>query len=86
MTENYFPLGFSDHAREAMNARRVSREEVLDIVRHPEIVEPSGRQRRFVKDGLVVVLGPNGRRWEVVTVLLRQPDQWTNEDARKRPR
>ena len=73
------------HLIEKMNARNVTWAEIVDILDHPEVVYgPDARGRRVhQKDDLSVVASKNG---DVITVLLRQTDEWTNEDAQERSR
>lgn len=78
-------LTVAAHAFKAAAARGVEIEEIVEILRRPEIVEPQddGR-RRFVGKGLALVVAGTDDRPVLVTVLLRRRDQWTDEDARKR--
>lgn len=73
------------HAREVMAARGVTFDEIAEVLARPEIVEPHQGKRRFVRDGVVVVVA-EGHRGEkvVVTVLFRRSEQWTSEDMRRR--
>ena len=81
---NFRRLKFTQHAVRAMGERGVEVEEIAEILRRPEIVEPHAGKRRFIGHGLaIVVAGPDSNP-VVVTVLLRRGGQWTNEDARKR--
>lgn len=81
-------LTFTRHVREVMSRRDVTVDEVLDVVRHPEVVEPSNGMQRFVKGDLAVVVATGARPGEfaVVTVLYRVPWRWTDADMRARRR
>lgn len=80
---SYFPLEFTDHVREKMQLRAVSKEEVFQIVRNPEVVT-RGDRHALMRGNLTVVLEPNGKRWRVITILLREQEQWSDADARNR--
>jgi hypothetical protein len=77
-------LKISAHGWRAMAARDVSPEEVVEILRRPEVVEPHDGRRRFVGKGLAVVVAGDDLSPVVVTVLLRERRQWTSADARAR--
>lgn len=66
-----------------MRERDVTWGEIVDTVNKPETVYgPDERGRKIHQRGqLAVVVGRDGA---VVTVLLRQGEQWTNEDAKAR--
>jgi hypothetical protein len=83
---SYFPLEFSDHARQKMALRSVSKEEVFSIVRDPEIIHRSDGKHVLMRGNLSVALAQRSGRWCVVTVLLREQEQWGDDDARGRPR
>lgn len=80
------------HARRTMVARKVTMQEVLQVLTNynsrTESLEHRGRPTpdTFVYRGdtlgVVTVEGPN--RIAIKTVLLASPDQWTDEDARNR--
>lgn len=78
----YYP---TRHVVEKMNARNITWAEILEIVEKPEVTfGPDTRGRKVLqKDDLAVVVGSDNA---IVTVLLRDEDQWTDEDARKRVR
>jgi hypothetical protein len=71
------------HAIETMEARNVSWGEIVSVVENPDVVYgPDQRGRKVVqRDDLTVVLGGDGA---IVTVLLREVNEWTDEDARGR--
>ena len=82
---------FSRHATFAMEQREVTVEEVEQIVRHPEVTYgsspryPAGTKVLQAGD-VAVVLRPdnyNPADVYVVTVLWRQPQQWTNEEMKE---
>jgi hypothetical protein len=74
-------LSPSRHALAHMEARGVTWAEVVETCQRPHVVEPHQGRRRFVRDGLAVVVAEDGT---VVTVLLRASAQWTDGDARAR--
>lgn len=80
---NPLPFRISDHAREQMNKRGMSRDLLLRILTRPEIVEPHMDRFRFVRDGLYVAVAPEGRTWVVVTIGLRHGENWTDDDVRE---
>jgi hypothetical protein len=80
----YFPLEFTDHARQKMALRSISKEDVFQIIRDPEVVTRSDDQHTLMRGALTVALAPFGKRWRVITVLLREQEQWTDADARNR--
>ena len=71
------------HLLKNMRERHVTWAEVVDIIERPEVVSGPDMQGREVyhKGKLSIVVARNG---DVITVLLRQEKQWTNEDAQKR--
>lgn len=71
------------HLLEKLKARNVTWAEVVDILEHPEVVYGPDRQGRKVvqKGDLSVVLAPNNA---VITVLLRDAENWDDEAARER--
>jgi peptide deformylase len=83
----YFPLEFSDHARQKMALRAVSKEEVFRIIRNPEVIHRSDAGHTLMCGNLSVILAtvPVGR-WRVVTVLLREQKEWGDDAARSRNR
>lgn len=81
------PLIITSHARNAMMLRRVSIDEVLKIILHPEITDRSHRGVvRYFRGHICVVTADNNPRATVVkTVLYRYGDLWTDEEVRNRP-
>lgn len=80
-------LWFTQHSRNMMRARDITPQQVFDIMLDPEIIENQEGRLRFVRRGLVVVLGSKKHRhnnWPIVTVLLRERKQWTDKDVRER--
>lgn len=73
------------HLLKNMRERHVTWAEIVDIIDHPEVISGPDMQGRSVyqKGKLSVVVA---RKGDVITVLLRQEQQWTNEDAQKRDR
>lgn len=71
------------HLLKNMRDRHVSWAEIVDVVEKPEVISGPDMQGREVyqKGKLSVVVARSG---DVITVLLRQEQQWTNEDAQKR--
>ena len=71
------------HLLEKLKLRNVSWGEIVDICEKPEVVygpDPQGR-KVLQKGDLSVVLAPGNA---VITVLLRDAEKWTDEDARSR--
>lgn len=80
-------LYFTLHAREVLERRNITPDTVWDIMRSPDIIEPNDGRLRFVGYGLAVVLGSKKHQfnnWPIITVLLRDGNQWTDKDARER--
>lgn len=77
-------LKVTPHARTAMRDRDVRPEEVIAVLREPEIVEQHEGRERYVRRGLVAVVAWDGAVPVLVTVLLREGRQWTDGDARRR--
>lgn len=73
------------HLIQKMNDRKVTWAEVVDILDHPEVIYgPDNRGRRIHQKGdLSVVVSREGA---VITCLLRQKEQWTDDEARNRTR
>lgn len=71
------------HLLEKLKARNVTWAEVVDILERPEVVYGPDRQGRKVvqKGDLAVVLATNNA---VITVLLRDAENWNDEEARNR--
>lgn len=79
------PLEITDHARHAMQLRRVSKDEVLEIIANPEVTDrKSDGSKRYFKDRLCVVTRERSFKIVILTVLYRYGDKWTDEDVRKR--
>lgn len=77
-------LRLTPHALSAMQRRDVEPEEVAEALVHPDCTEPVEKgRRRYVKGPLAVVV-QEGAVPAVVTVLLRQSEQWTDGDMRGR--
>lgn len=76
-------IRLSRHARDVMRRRRVDPEDVADVLLEPDVTEPHGAARRYVRGPLAVVLATDPRP-VVVTVLLRSGAAWTDADARGR--
>lgn len=82
----------SNHAVDVMRDRAVSWAEVLDVVENYQHRYPSTQHRgqpnpfcvMYQRGKLSVVVHEDETRRTVVTVLLREYRQWTNEDARSR--
>lgn len=81
---NLTNLVVTRHAIRVMAERGVEIEEVVEILRFPSVVEPHDGKRRFVGNGLALVIAGDDEEPVLVTVLLRERRQWTNEDARRR--
>ena len=71
------------HLIEKMSDRQVTWAEILDVVDHPEVVYGPDRKGRSVyqKGDLGVVASRDGN---IITVLLRQEENWTSEEVRNR--
>ncbi len=71
------------HLLEQMENRAVTWGEIIDVVEKPEVTfGPDHLGRKSVQRGnLCVVVARDGA---VLTVLLRQGEQWTNDDAKGR--
>jgi hypothetical protein len=90
-------ISLSEHARDVMRRREVTFDEVAEIIRWPQIREVStgygnltrrGQHFRYVVENLAVVVAEERRGDQifrtVVTVLLREDGQWSDEDVRTR--
>lgn len=80
------PVRFTRHALSVMKSRDVTPEEVIEIIRNPDVTEPSEGQRRYVANGLAVAVDVRYNPYVVITVLMRNREQWTNENVRTRSR
>lgn len=71
------------HALEKMELRNILWGETLDVIEKPTLTYGPDHKGRTVmqKDKLSVVVGSD---LAVVTVLLRQDGDWTDEDVRQR--
>lgn len=80
MAKDIFP---TEHLREKMQARLITWADIVEVNSKPDVVYgPDERGSRVLQRGdLSIVVDKNGN---VITALLRQEDQWTDEDARKR--
>lgn len=80
MAQDYFP---TKHLLEKLSARNVTWAEIVDIVEHPDVVYgPDIQGRRTLQRGeLCVIVGKDNA---VLTVLLRNADQWDDDQARDR--
>jgi len=77
-------LYLSNHAREVMKRRQITWDEVVATVERPDIIEPHQGKKRYVKGTLCVVIAPSLHGNVVVTILLREQKQWSDEDVRNR--
>lgn len=76
---------FSPHARHKVDARWFAPHDVIDACEDPEMTMTAydfgpGRMR-FVREDLIVIAAPDRR--QIITVLLRRYDSWSDDDARK---
>ena len=79
------PIVIPTHARNAMMARRVTIDEVLDIMSHPDTTNKDKEgNTRFFLNNLCVVAKEQRDRYIIKTVLLRIGLVWTDLDARNR--
>jgi hypothetical protein len=81
------PIVINQHAREAMMLRRVSMDEILAVLRTPEVTDTDRfGNTRYFRDKICVVTkrAANGKKIFVKTVLYRYGDQWTDKDVRTR--
>lgn len=79
---NIYPTA---HAVEKMNSRNVKWGDILDTIDHPEVTYGPDDRGRIVYQrlDLGVVVGKDDA---VITVLLRQEDDWVDDDVRGRER
>lgn len=79
------PIVIKDHAREAMQLRRISKDEVMEAIRNPETTDrDASGSKRYFRGKICVVTRDSGFRTYVRTVLYRYGDQWTDSDVRQR--
>lgn len=80
MGKNIYP---TKHVIEKLDARDVTWAEIVDVVDHPEVVYgPDYRGKKIHQKGVLsVVVAPDGA---VLTVLLRDEQQWTDAHAQAR--
>lgn len=73
----------TNHLLEKMRLRNITWAEIIEVLEKPEVTfGPDLRGRKTVQKGdLAVVVSGSGA---VITVLLRDADQWTDEDVRDR--
>lgn len=81
MVVEFKSVTLTGHAKAKMRDRDVSPEQLALVLTHPQIVEPSRGQIRMVREDLcaVVALDEDGEA-TVITILLRQLGQWSDED------
>lgn len=84
-----YPAGMSreiyptDHLREKMRSREITWAEIVEVADHPEVIYgPDERGRRILQRGKLSIVLDRGNN--VITALLRQEEQWTDEEARER--
>lgn len=77
-------LRLTNHAREVMKRRNISWDELVEVIERPDIIEPHQGKKRYVKGKLCVVVAPSLHGKVIVTILLRDQNQWSDEDVRKR--
>ena len=79
------PFILTNHARQAMMLRRVSMDDVLQVLAQPEVTDRNREgDKRFFRDRLCVVTTVENRKLIVKTVLYRYGDKWTDKDVRER--
>lgn len=91
-------IRLSEHAREVMARRQITFDEIAEIIARPKIVTTGNDARypndqpvrKYFGDTLCVVVAEHRGHREVfrtvITVLLREGEQWTDEDAKGRKR
>lgn len=85
MIVEFKSVTLTGHVKAKMRERDVSPEELADVLTHPQIVEPSGDRLRLVREGLCAVVQVDAEgNATVITILLRQLGQWSDEDMRHR--
>ena len=78
------PVKISDHARNNMSQRGITKDEVFACLLDPEKTYSSKTDRCFVKGKICVVVHEEARHSTVKTVLFAESEQWTNSDVRSR--
>ena len=79
------PVLITNHAREAMQLRRISKDEVFAAVNRPETTDKSASgEKRFFRGNVCVVTFESDRHFTIKTVLYRYGEQWTDQDVRAR--
>lgn len=81
MTEDeFYP---TKHVVEKMKSRNVTWGDILEVLEHPEtIYGPDDQGRKNYQRGNLCVIAGNDKA--VITVLLRQSNQWNDEEATHR--
>lgn len=85
-------LVYSRHAVTAMCDRAVTPTDVEEALRRPWLTTTGAapgygngeKTNHFGRNGITVVTASRGEHRVVVTVLMQERDQWTNEDAKNR--
>lgn len=77
-------IKITKHAFSVMAKRDIDADDIADALRRPEVVEEHEGKLRFTKNGVCVVVAEENGAATVVTVLLRERDQWTDADCRGR--
>lgn len=85
MIVEFKSVTLSGHAKAKMRERDIPADDLAEVLLRPQIVEPSRGNLRLIRDDLcaVVDVDEDGAA-TVITILLRQMDQWTDEDMRAR--
>lgn len=79
------PFKFSEHARHKMKLRRIDLDEVFETILTYQKTDKDIRgHKRYFRNDLCVVVAEGKHHDTVVTVLLNEVDQWTDEDVRNR--
>lgn len=77
-------IRLTHHARTKMRDRNVTFEDIAHAIERPEITEPHKGKRRYTRDNLCVVVSEEGGIKVVITILLRDTNQWTDADISNR--
>lgn len=77
-------IRLTEHARDVMKRRSVTFQQIVDAISQPEIIEPHKGKSRYVKGNLCVVVASSLHGKVIITILLRDPENWTDHDARNR--